>query len=309
MKRSRFIPIILAFAVLISMGAVSAGWVYLLNAPNLGHGISDVEANHFIYIEGDEEMVTAESVFVENFIQHINDPTSPIHTYIEERKDKGSFFYPINELAINDPEADGIKELLGLTDFPEITAMIKFTSGSSAYELYSTRVDVYEKDENGSYVIPDASFEDETTFIYPVNRTSLKVVDGKYVADSVSYGYSRTIYYYETPTSQSDVRTFDVSMWAEGASADTALTIETGIVDKEITVMNTEENKEVWLTFTPTARNQTYSFVGVNCYATVYNRNGNAVSNSMTRNNTYYIRVQYSYVGEPQNLRFTIQTN
>lgn len=309
MKKLRVFSAILAFVAVLSVASVCATWVYIQNADPLNHSLSDVEMNHFVFIEGDEEMITAEAVFTENFIKEINDPNSPIHDYIDARKDKGSFFASVNELALNDPEADGLKELLGLTAYPEITAIIKFKSGTPAYELFSTRVDVYEKDENGNYVIPDSVFEDETMFIYPVNRVTLKVQGGKYVADSVSHGYSRTIWYYETPTSQSDVRTFDVSAWAEGVSMSTALTIETGIIGKEITVKNTEESKEVWFVFKPTTRNKTYSFVGGNCTAKVYNSSGNEVSNSMTRNNTYYIRVSYTHFGAPENIRFTISEN
>ncbi len=299
----------LAVAMLFSIGGVNADWTYFINALNLEHSLSDMEASHFVYIEGDEEMVTAESVFAENFTKEINDSTSEIHTIIEARRDKGNWFMPIGELAVNDPEAAGLKELLGLTDYPEITAIIKFTNSTPAYELYTTRVNVDEKDENGNYVIPASAFDNETTFIYPVNKTVFKIENGKYVPDYVSVGYSRTIWYYETPTTQSDVRTFDVSAWQEGTSSSTALEIETGVIDKEITIQNTESNKEVWVTFTPTARNTTYSFVGANCTGTVFNASGNTVTGGMSRNNIYNIRIEYHTIGTPENIRFTIVTN
>ena len=309
MKRLKTCALMLALLMLFSIGGVNADWMYLINALNLDYTLSDMEASHFVYIEGDEEMVTAESVFAENFTKEINDPTSAIHTYIENRQDKGSWFMPIGELAVNDPAAAGLKELLELTDYPEITAIIKFTNTTPAYELYTTRVNVEEKDENGNYVIPDSAFDGETTFIYPVNKTVFRMENGKYVPDNVSVGYSRTIRYYETPMQKSDVRTFDVSAWQEGVSSATALEIETGVIDKEITIQNTETNKEVWVTFTPTERNTTYSFVGTNCTATIYNTRGNVVTGAMSRNNTYNICIQYHTIATPENIKFTIVTN
>lgn len=311
----RILSLILGVIIIFGVVGVSASWEYHNAPPESVWSDKSVVMNEFEYITGGDEMITGEVVVTEKFIEEINKDESEtiLHSLIESRKDKGSWFASMNELAADDPEAAGIKELLGLDEYPDLTVIIKFLSGSPAYELYTTRVDVDAVDENSNFVITDEQVNDETMFIYPVNRITFTVlVDGTYMANTATKGYSRVIWYYETPTQQSDVRTFDVVLWDEGRSMDTALTLETGLVGKEVTVQNEDESKEVWFKFTPSRwggggeHTLTSSISGVTF--TLYNSNGREITDyDLTGGSTYYIKVNYQATTEtPENVKFTL---
>ena len=306
------LPIMIAVLVL-TAGGVFASWNFYERAPHSESTDFNVTVKEFAWT-GSEEMVNGETHVVTRFIEEINKSASEtiIHDLIEAREDKGSWFAPIRELAADDPEATGLIELLGIDKYPELTVIIKFIDGTPGYELYTTRVDVDAKDSNGNYIITDEQVNNETMWIYPVNRTTFSVVDGKYEVDTVTIGYSRAIWYYEDPYTKSDIRTFDVVLWQEGKDMNTAITLETAVIGEKITIQNIDAHKEVWFEFTPN-RTATYTFTMANSSTRVevYNANGNRVNNyNLTRNNTYYIKVIYDQqdltIG---NMEFTISRN
>ncbi len=312
--RRIFVAVLLLVMVL-STGGVFAVWTYPNEPPeNLDSSLS-LSLGQFEYIDGDEEMTPSEIVVTNKFTTELskmfsNPDSTQLDEIVESRKDKGGWF-AINELAADDPSGDGaaIRELLGLTDHPELTVIIKFVSGSPGYELYTTRVDVDAKDTDGNYIIPEVEFNNETTYIYPVNRTTF-ISDGKggYVADHVSIGYSRTIYYYETPFSKTDVRTYDVSTWAEGTSFSTAVEIESSIVGRIITVQNIDREKTAYFKFTVPQRGR-YSFVSRTSGLTgkITNASGTAVTGNLSTNTTYYLTLTYSTEDDPQHFVFSLE--
>ena len=301
--------VILAIAV----GGVFASWNFYERAPHSESTDFGVTVKEFAWT-GSEEMVNGETQVVTRFIEEINKSSTEtiIHDLIAAREDKGNWFAPIRELAADDPEAEGLIELLGIDKYPELTVIIKFIDGTPAYELYTTRVDVDAKDSNGNYIITDEQVNNETMWIYPVNRTTFSVVGGKYEVDTVTIGYSRAIWYYEDPYTKSDIRTFDVVLWEEGKNMDTAITLETAVIGEKITIQNIDAKKDVWFKFVPN-RTATYTFTMANSSTSVevYNSSGNRITNyNLTRNNTYYIKVSYNQQDlKIGNMEFTITRN
>ena len=313
-RYSRILALFMVIITLLTVGGVYATFIYAENPPGTILQDTSLRVESFSYVPGAGQMVSGEVAVTEKFVQEVNkivsDPNqTQLDEIIEARKDKGSWFFSINELAADDPEAEGLRELLGIDNYPELTVIIKFTSGVPAYELYTTRVDVDAKDENGNYIIPETEFKNETTYIYPVNRTTFQVLaDGTYSAQQVTVGYSRAIYYYETPTSQSTTRTYDVSTWAEGTSYQTAVNIESDIIGKEITVQNTAQQKEVYFKFTVSSAGRYYfntSVAGLS--AKIYNSSYKQVTNNnLSARTTYYLKLNYQTEGEPQDFKFTL---
>ena len=306
------VPIII-FVCVVAVGGVFASWNFYEGSPHEESTEFSVTVKEFAWT-GSEEMVTGETSVVTKFVEEINKSTSDtiIHDLISNRQDKGSWFAPIRELAADDPEAEGLVELLGLDKYPDLTVIIKFVDGTSEYELYTTRVNVDAKDENGNYIITDEQVDNETMWIYPVNRTTFTVVDGKYEVDTVTIGYSRAIWYYSDPYTKSDIRTFDVVLWGEAKDMATAPTIETAVIGEKITIQNIDSKKEAWFEFTPN-RTTTYTFTVANTSTSVevYNSSGKKVTNyNLTRNNSYYLKVSYNQqdltIG---NMEFTITRN
>lgn len=323
-KSTSIIALCLLVIFIVAIGGAYATFNYSIEMPYPFQKDFSLTVENFSYVPGSSEMVSGEVAVAEKFVEELNkslttNEQTELESYIEERKNKGSSWLPINELAADDPAAEGLRELLGIDLYPELTVIIKFLSGVPAYELYTTRVDVDETDENGEYVIPESEFQSETTFVYPVNRTTFQVLaDGTYVANQVSVGYSRAIYYYETPTQQSTTRTYDVSAWAEGISFNTAITMEADIVGEEITVQNIDSQKEVYFAFSvggwsgaPTGR-YTFETDVQGLTATWYNSSytnvtGNNLTGSGFGGSTYYLKLSYTAPEgqEPQDFKFT----
>ena len=325
MKIKRLSLIVVSITLLIIIFAtigVSATWLYPIGAPKDQEISSDISLSPFHYVEGDDEMIPDEVAISDRFIKEVNkvladDTTTTLDEIVEARKDRS--WFTINEIAADDPNNEGsmLRELLGLSDFPELTVIIKFTNSGCGYELFTTRVDVDAKDEHNNYVIPESEFQNETTYIYPVNRiTFTSDGNGGYVADKVSVGYSRTIYYYDYQggwgNSQSTkTRTYDVSTWAEGSSISTAVAIESEILGRDITVQNIAEQKEVYFKFTAASRSK-YVFTSNTAGLTgrIYNSSGQDVTDStLTRNTTYYLKLTYqASAGGVEDFKFTLST-
>lgn len=328
LKSVRWIcSLVVVLVCVLSIGGAYAVWSYptdRLDDFQLGKKIT-MEA--FDIIEGDNDMVVGEAVVAEKLVAEINKmnadaSTTTLDEITEERKDKGGWLGTINELAADDPDDVGakLKALLGLDTYPELTVIIKFISAAPGYELFTTRVDVDAKDENGEYIIPESEFENETTFIYPVNRTTFKMgMDGNYVIDTATVGYSRAIYYYDTPTQQSTTRCYDVTMWAEGTSFDTAVEMENDIIGKEITVQNIDQTKEMYFQFTiggwggASAGVYKVTTETAGLTATIYNSSGQDVTGqrltgSTWSSSTYYLKLSYTTTGTPENFKFTLST-
>ena len=315
----RIFAVLVMVVCLVATGGVYASWNYATGAPDDSNSPLNVELGSFNYVEGDDDMIGGEISVADRFVKEINkvisNPSSTtLDEIVEARQDRS--WFTINEIAADDPNSEGaqLRELLGLSDFPELTVIIKFINSGCGYELFTTRVDVDEKDEFGHYVIPESEFANETTYIYPVNRTTF-VSDGKggYVADKVTVGYSRTIYYYDYQggwgNSQSTkTRTYDVSTWAEGTSYQTAVTIESGIIGDEITVQNIETTKEVYFKFTVSSRGKyafTTSTSGLS--ARIYNTSySDVTNNNLSTNTTYYLKLTYNTTGQAEDFKFTL---
>ena len=324
-KSMRWICSLIVLIVgVLSIGGAYAVWMYPMDrVDNLTVG-KDINVKVFNYIEGDNDMVIGEAVVAERLVAEINKMNAnPNSTRLDEiteaRKDKGGWLSSINELAADDPEDEGVelRTLLGLKEFPELTVIIKFVDGGAGYELFTTRVDVDAKDENGNYIIPEEEFSEETTFIYPVNRITFKKENGQFVVDQATVGYSRAIYYYETPTQQSTTRCYDVSTWAEGVSTGTAVPMENNIIGKEITVDNIDKTKEVYFKFTVGGwgglSSGVYQFTTSTQGLTgrILNSNGQDVtgqnlSGSTFSSKDYYLKLTYATEGDPENFKFTL---
>ncbi|MBQ3234899.1 MAG: hypothetical protein IJA97_01940 [Clostridia bacterium] len=315
---------VLAIAVMLIavVGGAFATFVYPVKPPEDIDGEVNVSLGMFEYYEGTGDMNMAEEIVADRFVKEMttmltNANNTRLDEVIEARKSSGSFWLQPKEFAADDPagESRELREILGLEEYPELTVIIKFVSGSPGYELFTTRVDVDAKDENGNYIIPEEEFSNETTFIYPVNRTTFKS-DGKggYVVDKVTVGYSRAIYYYETATTQNTTRTYDVSTWAEGNSTSTAVPMETEIIGEEITVQNIDKQKEAYFGFSVGgwggASTGKYKFTTSvqGLTATILNSSGRNVTNSNLSNGNYYLKLSYSTEGEPEDFKFTFST-
>lgn len=246
---TRLVAVVLALVSLFCIGGVSAAWVYATGA--IAPTSINLGVDLFTWVAGedqgdqttDEKGLAGEIV---NILNDMNDKTVTVNVngrpqqmtgqdafeqLMENRQNQGSSSYPMNELAINDPNATALKELLGIGDDTEISAVIKIvraTSTTPGYELYTTRVDVNAKDANGNYIIPKTNITNENYYIYPVNKiTFIKDSNGDYIQNNIVVGYSRAIWYYEGNNvkydgngGRAEIRTFDVTQWKTGASAD-----------------------------------------------------------------------------------------
>ncbi|MBE5748132.1 MAG: hypothetical protein E7344_00715 [Clostridiales bacterium] len=247
----RLVAVVLAFVSLCCVGGVYATWTYASNT--IDPSINQIATTMGVWTEGDNEgdMTVDESSLTNRLIDVINGKVSDteifyvdgtpmsaqdaFNTIVEQRKDQGSY-RPMNEIDGDDPNADVIKDILNIEDNTELSVVIKFVDDNSNdlvadYELYTTRVDVNAKDEGGNFIIPKDSVDKENYYIYPVNRTTFTVTreNGNlvYKAKDIHVGYSRVIWYYLNNTTKYDgnngrdeIRTFDVTQWATGASAD-----------------------------------------------------------------------------------------
>lgn len=234
--KTKMLAIVLAFVCIFSVAGVSATWVYAegpidLTNVNLGIGM-------YVWTDRPEDnqgdMSLEETTVTNNLTDILTDvldsgSSSPeaeeFNDIIADRKNDtggGLFATAPKEVGIDDPDAAGLRRLLGIEDDSSLSAIIKFTSDAVGYELYTTRVDVNAKDENGNYVFADDEVDAKNHYIYPVNKTTFtKKADGTVVADTISVGYSRVIWYYETGGQESStIRSFDVTLWAKGDSAD-----------------------------------------------------------------------------------------
>ena len=248
---AKVVAIVLAFVALLSVGGVLATWTYA-EGPVVPV-TSDLNVGLYVWTEGDNEgdMTGDENNLTNRLINVVNGTIDSEETFnvngtemsaqdafstiVEQRKDQGSY-RPMNEIDGDDPNANVIREILGIEEETELSVVIKFVDDNpndlvADYELYTTRVDVNAKDEGGNFIIPKASVDKENYYIYPVNRTTFTVTreNGKlvYKANNIYVGYSRVIWYYLNNTTKYDgnngrdeIRTFDVTQWATGASAD-----------------------------------------------------------------------------------------
>ena len=310
---SKLMVLMVGLIFLASVTGVLATWEYATAAPGLENE-SSFELGAFSYLPGTGDLVTGEVSVTERFVEEINKDNTQtiIHQLIADRKAKGSGWASINELAADDPNAEGIKELLGIDKYPDLTVVIKFLDDVPSYELYTTRVDIDAVDENGNFIITDDDINNETTYIYPVNRTTFTVLaDGTYEAKDVTVGYSRAIWYYETPTQKTDMRTFDVTLWNEGKDIATAVQLEDSVLGNEVTVQNIDQQKVAYFKFTVGYFNTgTYT---VRCNtpgltAQILKSNGTAATGRLSRG-TYYVKLTYTTTGEPEDFKFTLSRN
>ncbi|MBO7215256.1 MAG: hypothetical protein J6V66_07200 [Clostridia bacterium] len=309
--------ILVSLFTVMLIGGAFATFVYQSSPPDDVTGDVSLSLNKFEYYEGGDYMEMAEELVTNKFVTEmttmLKSPNSTrLDEVIEARKDRGGWFMSPKEFAANDVAGESVelRQILELDKYPELTVIIKFVSGTPGYELFTTRVNVDAKDENGNFVIPEEEFSEETTFIYPVNRTTFKS-DGKggYVVDHVTVGYSRAIYYYETATAQNTTRTYDVSTWAEGNSFSTAVEIESGIVGKEITVQNIDKEKTAYFKFkVPSRGRYKFSTTTPGLTGLICNSSGVAVTGNLSTNTNYYLKLTYSAQGEAENFKFTLST-
>ena len=232
----QILTIVLAFVFIFGAGGVYAAWAYAegdveSTDANLGIGM-------YVWTDRPEDnqgdMSFEETTVTNNLTDILTDvldsgSSSPeaeeFNDIIADRKSDtggGLFATAPKEVGIDDPDAAGLRRLLGIEDDSELSAIIKFTNDAVGYELYTTRVNVNAKDSNGNYVFADDEVDAKNHYIYPVNKTTFtKKADGTVVADTISVGYSRVIWYYETGGQESStIRSFDVTLWAKGDSAD-----------------------------------------------------------------------------------------
>ncbi len=318
MKRLLRLSVIMVFISLLCVGGAFAAFIYPNSPPKDLTGDLSLSLNKFEYYEGGDYMEMAEELVTNKFVTEmttmLKTPNATrLDEVIEARKDRGSWFTSPKEFAANDVAGESIelRQILELDKYPELTVIIKFVSGTPGYELFTTRVNVDAKDENGNYVIPEEEFSEETTFIYPVNRTTFKS-DGKggYTVDHVTVGYSRAIYYYETATAQNTTRTYDVSTWAEGNSYSTAVEMESKIVTKEITVQNIDKEKTAYFKFkVPSRGKYVFNTTTPGLTGLICNSSGVAQTGNLSTTTTYYLKLTYSTNDNPQNFKFTIAKN
>ncbi|MBR7110250.1 MAG: hypothetical protein IKC83_00080 [Clostridia bacterium] len=318
----RAIILTLILVTLLVTGGAYASWTFCEEKVDIP-STEPFSLDMYPYIEGTHDMVTGEFFVAQKFAEELtklqnNSNSTIIDEIFETRKDdaNGSWFVTVNEMAADDIGEEGaqLRELFELDKYPELTVIIKFTSGNPGYELFTTRVDVDAKDEDGNYIIPTEEFENETTYIYPVNRTTFtwSYEEGKYVANESTVGYSRGIYYWDKQENgswgQSTTRTYDVTTWAEGTSISTAVEIEDDIVGLETTIENIDNQKEAYFKFKAQSRAvHTVNISTPGLKAVILDSNGRNVTTSrLTRGTTYYIRFTYSTEDEPQNFVFTI---
>ena len=248
MRFKRIVAIVLTFVCWMSVGGVAAAWVYADGPISPIQQLLDIGLFTWVAGEDQGDQTTDEKELageIVNILNDMNDKTVTVtvngreqqmtgqdafEQLMDNRKDEGSS-RPMNEMMVDDPNAQALRELLGIADDTEITAVIKFvnaTSTTPGYELYTTRVDVNAKDANGNYIIPKANITNENYYIYPVNKiTFVKDSNGDYIQNNIVVGYSRAIWYYEDNNvkydgngGRAEIRTFDVTQWKTGASAD-----------------------------------------------------------------------------------------
>ena len=260
----RLVAVVLALVSLFCIGGVSAAWVYAdgpISPTSINLGV-----DLFTWVAGEDQgdQTTDEKALageIVNILNGMNDKTVTVtvngspqqmtgqdafEQLMENRQNQGSSYYPMNELAVDDPNSQALKELLGIEDDTEISAVIKIvdaTSTKPGYELYTTRVDVNAK-VNDEFVIPKADITNENHYIYPVNKiTFVKDTSGDYIQNDIVAGYSRAIFYYQNNSTQYDgeggrqeIRSFDVTLWNSGDSYANAVQIENGILNGPIYV-------------------------------------------------------------------------
>jgi len=220
---------VLVIVTVFSITGVAATWQYATGNASSVTTSWFANVREFLYAEGDNEgeMVSEELALTNRLVDIFNGNVSEnltqaqidmLESAIQERRGEG---WRINELLADDKDcAAEMKDVLGLKDDTELTVIIKFVDDNANdnvpdYELFTTRVDVDGKDENGNYIIPEDRFANENGYIYPVNRTTFIYKDGKLVVNNVEVGYSRTIYYWEN-NAKTETRTYDVTQWATG---------------------------------------------------------------------------------------------
>ena len=202
----RLVAVVLAFVSLCCVGGVYATWTYASNyVVPVTH---QIVATMGVWTEGDNEgdMTVDETDLTNRFVAILNGadtkpisgetgsfaqyngltPQQAFDKIVDARKDKGwGNYYTINELGIDDPDpnAQYIKKLLGLEEHPGFSTVIHFDDSDVGYSLYTTRVDVNAKDENGNYVVTDQMVSDENYYIFPVNKTTFIEKGGQIFAE------------------------------------------------------------------------------------------------------------------------------
>ena len=345
----KLVAVVLALVSLCCTGGVYATWTYASGAPE--PVLKELPVGIYVWTLGDNEgdMTIDETDLTNRFVTILNGtdtkpisgetgnfaqyngltPQQAFNKIIDARQDKGWGFYTINELGIDDPDpnAQYIKKLLGLEEHPGFSTVIHFDDSDVGYSLYTTRVDVNAKDENGNYVVTDQMVSDENYYIFPVNKTTFIEKGGQIFAENIYAGYSRVIWYYEELNQQSDeIGTFDVVLWGTGESADLANKKAIGFdeaklstAEKEFTVQNTNESITLWFAmelgdlngWSGGAGSDVFMFKGNNCTITLYQSNGTTVINpsannryTLNGNTTYYFKVEYTAGDKAENISF-----
>ena len=243
----QILTIVLAFVFIFGAGGVYAAWAYAEGSIENLTQMMDIDL--FEWTEtpgGDQGEETKEEEAVRDAVADVltevlsGTNTTAANTFkevISDRKGGISFLAP-NEISIDDdPDAAALKELFGIDDDSALSAILRFTDDGVGYELYTTRIDLYEKDANDEYVIPDEWIENENVYLYPVNKTTFvqktETVNGQQVTtvveDKIAVGYSRCIWYYENAWTQTDIRSFDVTEWRSGANPTNADAIKVNV--------------------------------------------------------------------------------
>jgi hypothetical protein len=215
----------MGMVLLLSLGGVCATWNYAQGAPNPIN--ETLKINVFPWsgsevLPEDDEIGENHRTLIDTIINGpgigLNTSNSYLNQQIKKRRD-GSLLVPkrdtLGSMAVT--QGDELYELFGLTT-SNLDFLIHFISDTEYY-LFTTGVDLGEK---GSYSIFGSTPGSPTTpigqYIFPIYRTLVQKIDGRWAAIETLEGSAKSAWYEESSrdSDRTQIPSFDPDTWTSG---------------------------------------------------------------------------------------------
>jgi len=225
--------VLVAVVLLVSVGGVSATWYYATQPAQSVEETLDFQLGDFLW-DGSGSLPTEGEIgenhllLIDNIINHPQHGLNASGSYLNDQIDKrqsgglgwGGGRDTLGSMAVT--QSEELTEIFGL-DASALSFLIQFVSDTEYY-LFTTGVDLGERGacnifgtttKAGSPNVPLGSP------VYPIYKTVVRMVDGKWTAISTVIGYANSAWYEESRSkaNATQIPSFDPDTFREGDPA------------------------------------------------------------------------------------------
>lgn len=230
---SKWLALLLCFALILSIGGVYATWNYTSTGPTPASREISVRLGEFNWA-GSGDLPTDDAIgenhlsLIDQIINHpqhgLNTSGSYLNDQIKDRQDGGLGWSggrdTLGSMAVT--QSDELTEIFGLASF-SLEFLIQFKS-STEYYIYTTGEDLGQRGEIniwGNNKTPGKPTVPIGGAIYPIYRTRVVKTNGVWAAVETKEGYATSAWYEESRrnATATQIPSFDPDTFQEGKPA------------------------------------------------------------------------------------------